>query len=660
MFLTGMSTLHPHFSWSESKGNSEMELKRQLERCLRAGSRTVRVTEFDWQSQLNPSPSIKEEEEQIVDEYLSPDKLRTLTGLDDLQQVRVLEMRVDTKENSLGNFGTYLPNLKHLKLNHSKITSVRDLGTALTHLKVLWMACCRLPDLDGISSCCSLKELYIAYNNIADLSQVSLLEHLEVLDLEGNNIEDLSQIQYLGLCAKLSTLTLEGNLICLKPSPQSPEVPDYNYRAEVKKLIPHLKCLDEIPADQTDLPSPCKMNEEWFFVKTSIKEGNLLDQASESDSESIPSWLCSSVKLPVTQFPIASRPQTGQRPPTARLLFGCSTLLEPTVCEEGLPEDDSSDLTHGINRVICGNPIKALHARRQKLGPTVADLIQPPHPLSEHSQNSEETDCMNGKDLSADLEASGKHPYQHLQAFQREKSPQILKITHSEEEKEEGEQDCNFNDSTKEDKKETIKDIMEITSSNSSSQSLCSHSSTDSSDVPENAVPTIVKHTLTPSPPKCPSPASIRSIKGGLVGARHLKVPHSKKAAQLKPQSPSLMNRNAVHHVVEKIGVLNLHRGTDTSCNVVRQRCSKTCGTGSNSPSSGAVEVGTTNNRAILDGDFNGMINMHQPVVQSCLRKPRQFSVLNVARPLTTTATMQSLPKKPDMSMTTQSNTPSF
>ncbi|XP_062823652.1 leucine-rich repeat-containing protein 56 isoform X2 [Anolis carolinensis] len=345
-----------------------MELKRQLERLLRARSSTVRVTEFDWQSQLNPSPSIKEEEEQIVDEYLSPDKLRTLTGLDDLRQVRVLEMRVDTKENSLGNFGTYLPNLKHLKLNHSKITSVRDLGTALTNLQVLWMACCRLPDLDGISSCCSLKELYIAYNNISDLSQVSQLEHLEVLDLEGNSIEDLSQIQYLGLCAKLSTLTLEGNLICLKPSPQSPEVPDYNYRAEVKQLIPHLKCLDEMPADQTDLPSPCKMNEEWFLVKTSIKEGHLLDQTSDSDSESIPSWLCSSMKLPVTQFPVPSRPQTGQRPPSAHLLFGCSTLLEPTVCEEGLPEDDASDLTHGINRVICGNPIKALHARRQKLG----------------------------------------------------------------------------------------------------------------------------------------------------------------------------------------------------------------------------------------------------------------------------------------------------
>lgn len=30
---------------------------------------------------------------------------QALTGLDDLRQVRALEMRVDTRENSLGNFG---------------------------------------------------------------------------------------------------------------------------------------------------------------------------------------------------------------------------------------------------------------------------------------------------------------------------------------------------------------------------------------------------------------------------------------------------------------------------------------------------------------------------------------------------------------------------
>ncbi|NXP54130.1 LRC56 protein, partial [Heliornis fulica] len=128
---------------------------------------------------------------------------------------------------------------------------LRDLGTTLSHLQVLWMAHCGLSDLDGISSCNSLKELYIAYNNISDLSQLTWLNHLEVLDLEGNNIEDINQMQYLGLCGKLSCLTVEGNSICLKPNPESAEESNYNYRDEVKKLIPHLDYLDEIPTSQT-------------------------------------------------------------------------------------------------------------------------------------------------------------------------------------------------------------------------------------------------------------------------------------------------------------------------------------------------------------------------------------------------------------------------
>ncbi|KAH0621014.1 hypothetical protein JD844_022001 [Phrynosoma platyrhinos] len=537
-----------------------------------------------------------------------------------------------------------------------KFCSLRDLGTALSHLQVLWMARCGLPDLDGISSCCSLKELYIAYNNIADLSQVSLLEHLEILDLEGNNIEDLSQIQYLGLCTKLSTLTVEGNLICLKPSPQSLEIPDYNYRAEVKKLIPHLKCLDEIPADQVAIPFPCKMNKDWFLVKESIKDGCLLEQASDSDSGSVTKWPCSSVRPATTQFSSTSRPQTAQRPPSAHLLSGCSTLLEPTIYEEGLPEDDSSDLTHGISRVICGNPIKALHARRQRLGSVVTNLFQPLCPSSEHTYDSGEMDSINGEVLFAELEALRKHHYQHLQAFQREKSPQVLKITNSEEEEEEEEQDCGLNESSDEDQKETIQDILEITSSNSSCQSHISQSSpSDSSHILENALPIIRKHTLTPSPPKSPSPASIQSVAGALVRARHLKIPSSKKAA-LKPQSPSLVNRDAVHHVVEKIALLNLHRRTDTSCNGVGQRHG-TCSSGSSRPTSGPVEMGT-NYRSVLDRNLHNKINMHNPVVHSCPIKPRRFSVVNVVHPLTAKAALQRLPNKPDISMTTQSKTP--
>ncbi|NXG45106.1 LRC56 protein, partial [Psilopogon haemacephalus] len=126
----------------------------------------------------------------------------------------------------------------------SIVSFARDLGTSLSHLQVLWMAHCGLVDLDGISSCSSLKELYVAYNNISDLSQLPWLEHLEVLDLEGNSIEDINQLQYLGLCGKLRCLTLQGNLICLRPAAGAAQAPGYNYRAAIQELIPHLECLD--------------------------------------------------------------------------------------------------------------------------------------------------------------------------------------------------------------------------------------------------------------------------------------------------------------------------------------------------------------------------------------------------------------------------------
>ncbi|KAH0507947.1 Leucine-rich repeat-containing protein 56 [Microtus ochrogaster] len=208
-----------------------------------------------------------------------PTPQQALAQVDDLQLVRVLEMCVDTRKNSLGNFGVHLPNLIQLKLNHSCLGSLRDLGTSLGHLQVLWLARCGLTDLDGIGSFLALKELYVSYNNISDLSPLCLLEQLEVLDLEGNNVEDLGQMRYLQLCPRLATLTLEGNLVCLKPDPgPSNKAPqDYNYRAEVKKLIPQLHILDEIPTTCTNLPASQKLNQDWLMVKEAIKEGSVLD-----------------------------------------------------------------------------------------------------------------------------------------------------------------------------------------------------------------------------------------------------------------------------------------------------------------------------------------------------------------------------------------------
>ncbi|CAG02391.1 unnamed protein product, partial [Tetraodon nigroviridis] len=149
----------------------------------------------------------------------------------DLSHVTSLELCIDTQEHTLGNFGVYLPKLIQLRMNNSVIKSVRDLGTTLYHLQVLWMTRCSLRDLSGIANFSSLKELYLAYNSVSQLSQVGMLENLQLLDLEGNDVADLVQVQYLALCAKLQTLILEGNPVCVRPNPTAAQTADYSYRA---------------------------------------------------------------------------------------------------------------------------------------------------------------------------------------------------------------------------------------------------------------------------------------------------------------------------------------------------------------------------------------------------------------------------------------------
>ncbi|RXM35615.1 hypothetical protein EOD39_3996 [Acipenser ruthenus] len=423
---------------------------------MRPDTARVWVTEFSGSAVMNPSPD--EDNELLVDEYLSPEKLQALAGVDDLRLVKVLEMCVDTRENSLGNIGTYLPNLMQLKMNNSLIVSVRDLGTTLSHLQVLWMARCGLSDLDGVPSFCSLKELYLAYNDISDMSQVSMLDHLEILDLEGNNIDDITQVQYLGLCDKLSMLTLEGNPICLRPHQYTTKSSGYSYRAAVKELVPHLKYLDDIPADHSAAPRSNKLNEDWMIVKQSIKDCNSTEDTDNQD-ESVASGRPSSGQHPRSSRPgSARRPWTAQRPASAGMPGSNRPLsaggLRPgsTGSDETTLEEDASDLTHGVGQVICGNPIKALRARRQKLN---LASPSPPNPFAHYSHKPEHTfdielENRGREDIFAELKAWRMEHNKRLDAIQKEREPQVLKISHSDDL--EGEQDrYSLSDSAEED-----------------------------------------------------------------------------------------------------------------------------------------------------------------------------------------------------------------
>ncbi|XP_032604613.3 leucine-rich repeat-containing protein 56 isoform X1 [Taeniopygia guttata] len=618
----------------------------------REGSTEDQKTDFNWQGNPNPSLLIKDDGELLMDEPLSPRKLKILAGVDDLQQVKALEMRVDTREISLGNFGVHLPNLRELKLNNSLLVSVRDLGTSLSHLCVLWMARCGLSDLDGISSCSSLKELYIAYNNISDLCQLTWLDHIEVLDLEGNNIEDINQMQYLRLCCKLSHLTVEGNLICLKPNAESAEDPDYNYRAEVKKLIPHLKYLDRIPASQTTLLPSRKMHEDSLIIKESIKGGGLAKDISWLDP-----YLGEVAKQPECspKPPMTSRPGNAECSDNvgtcsdASLSSSSCPLPSPTVFPDKLfTEDDSSDLTHGLRQVICGNPAKALHVRRQKLGPPAVSPLKPSGLTTENLSVSG-----GGRDLHQEKVSSdpGVWMEQHegcLQTGQQEQSSQALKVNKDE--------DRSLTDSLENELREACdEDLIERISLDPSS-----HSSSGSSQAQEGAVFSNTKRYLIPSPPKKPSPASAVDVAARPWKTRNhrgIKIPSQEEDRQCTQKYQSKAHQENLAQPLDKEPALGGLHSTMAASGSQGQRQPVSC-TSQQRPIPGPAAVGSPRIRPIMDESPSKEINHQHPAACSSTKASQRFRPMNSAWPLTARSILQSLPHKSTATKTSQNRIP--
>ncbi|KAM7396485.1 hypothetical protein PAMP_019521 [Pampus punctatissimus] len=462
---------------------------------VRPGTARILVTELSGSGHINPTPAMKpsEDSETTVDLYLSPEKLKLLCGTPDLSQVTLLEICVDTQENTLGNFGAYLPKLVQLKMNNSLIMSVRDLGTTLSNLQVLWLSRCCLQDLDGISTLSSLKELYLAYNAVSDLSHVGMLENLQLLDLEGNDVDDLVQVQYLGLCNKLLTLALRGNPVCERPNPTAIQTTDYSYRASVRELIPQLRYLDDVRVEDDGLGCSSNMGEDWAILRNSIRDRNS-SQAGTEDEEAADS-ACpysrpSSARRPTSSiWPLSStgfRPLTGCRPLSATR----PGVLSPSGSRPGSAdselaevEADTSILTHGAGKILfCGNPVQAIRARREKLrtAPTRSTFTHRDLPIHvpEHTYDLEEPNVKERGDLFAELRAWREQHSRRLQEIKTERLPQVLAIHHSDEEEDEEDDDeeegfaSMRNDSSDEENEERHNDKLYTASPNSSLQYL--------------------------------------------------------------------------------------------------------------------------------------------------------------------------------------------
>ncbi|KAJ3276172.1 Leucine-rich repeat-containing protein 56 [Terramyces sp. JEL0728] len=199
---------------------------------------------FTFTTTTNPRPyTPTDQAEDLFENYLTREKLKRITGADELENVEFLELKVDSRKTGLGEIGINLLGLQQLKLNNSYIPMVRELGTGYTNLTVLWMARCNLEDLDGIGSFTQLKELYLAYNRINEISDLGRLEFLQVLDLES-------------LCGNLQNLTTEGNPIQFQDlSPHSPDF-ESSARTQILAILPDLKILDDIPVEANNCKKP--------------------------------------------------------------------------------------------------------------------------------------------------------------------------------------------------------------------------------------------------------------------------------------------------------------------------------------------------------------------------------------------------------------------
>eukprot|EP00794_Sanderia_malayensis_P018106 gene18106-19915_t len=421
---------------------------------------SVRITEYPDSGNSNPEP-VSDNAENFED-FLSPQFLKEVTGKSNLFDVKFLELQVDTSETSMGNLGHLLPHLVELKLSNSTVNSIRDIGTSLADLATLWLSRCGLVDLDGISCFYSLKELYLSYNEIDDVSSVSMLDCLEVIDLEGNNIDDIAQVEFLGLCSRLGNLTLSGNPVetCPHPDAREQDLKFYDYRSAVAKAVPQLRVLDDeafiydvidgqrvIHAKSISKNSgDALLKEDLLIVQDCIKalppigEEEDLEQFQDIDSDGRPTSSAgryrpgsgritsaknrptsgrnrplSSRNRPTSSRPRSSlaseRPQTSyQRPDSTRP--GSGRGIESP---DNMDQDDSSDLTHGSKQVLCGNPVRALLARRKELKGTLrlklgrespdtgVDKFTPEHSYHHDDDNDDDNSSVNRLDVFEDL-----------------------------------------------------------------------------------------------------------------------------------------------------------------------------------------------------------------------------------------------------------------
>lgn len=254
----------------------------------------------------------------IDEEYLS-----NLTGVKDLTRVEYISLQIDTTFQSILGLPDILINLKHLVLDNSKISSIRDLGVGLNTLTSLSLTGCGLEDIDGIGVLSSLQELSLSENQISNISPLMMHESLEVLNLTGNLIGDISFAYDLATCPRIRSLFLSQN-----PVEKAPY-----YRQVVPNLISSLEMLDGLPVPNDERNVSSSKIEEFSNYLTKLEE-------EKERNEKKLSYLSSNLNSSFQSSSVQNNP---------------NNLKEI---------DASSDLTHGSSVVLAGNMAMAMRRRR--------------------------------------------------------------------------------------------------------------------------------------------------------------------------------------------------------------------------------------------------------------------------------------------------------
>lgn len=275
----------------------------------------------------------------ILNDNFNEEYLKDISGTNDLTKLTSIQLKIDTNSQSIYEIHLYLPKLESLILDHSIISSIRDLGTGLRYIKYLSLYSCGLYDLDGISVFSSLEELNIEDNFLTELSSLAMHETLQRLNVSGNNIKDLSVADTLSTCSALKSLSLIRN----------PITKATHYRLVIASLIPTLIKLDGLPIDSDAAVKVSNgmileaaeslricddyMDDEKRLELTLLEDPNFINLTNNSELSSYKSN--SNISGKSHGSDVSSIPDTG------------------------------SELTHGSDVVLAGNVAVAMRQRRQ-------------------------------------------------------------------------------------------------------------------------------------------------------------------------------------------------------------------------------------------------------------------------------------------------------